>query len=244
MSRRIRQRILRLPPKLAGALAATANDLAGWSDDTYWMGGGSVLAARWHHRSSTDVDLFYDEGRYDRTEIARVIASLRASAGRRDIALIQIRPHGALWERDGVPVSLFPAPRPAVGTGLDVVSIANGRLVATESSADILTKKVRARMLHNPQYLTRDLYDFVAAHVDEPAAAREAFGRLTHEERAMLSYDANHRDMPAQVGRAIADPAYPRLVGAPETLIRFARLALTGALRDDELAALREMRTT
>ena len=47
------------------ALARIAPALFEWlGPDGYVLGGGAVLAARWQHRVSTDIDLFTDLDRY------------------------------------------------------------------------------------------------------------------------------------------------------------------------------------
>ena len=53
---------LNLASYLIEPLNWVAETLDPWTGhDTYRMGGGSVLAARWGHRHSTDIDLFFDE---------------------------------------------------------------------------------------------------------------------------------------------------------------------------------------
>ena len=46
--------------------------------ETYQMGGGSVLAARWHHRHSTDIDLFFDEVRHPDMPLEPIFQAFQA----------------------------------------------------------------------------------------------------------------------------------------------------------------------
>ena len=53
---------LKLASHLIEPLKWVVETLDQWTGrDTYRMGGGSVLAARWGHRHSTYIDLFFDE---------------------------------------------------------------------------------------------------------------------------------------------------------------------------------------
>ena len=77
-------------------------------------------------------------------------------------------------------------------------------------------------MLHSQDYLSRDKYDVVVAHVEDPVATRAAFAHLLDDELAMLRYDAEHQHIHERAGRDIADASYPELVAQPAALIRYA----------------------
>ena len=236
---------LSLPPALLTVLGRTIRVLSAHLDQTtLWLGGGTALAARWNHRHSTDIDLFYDEGRRSDLEmsLASLFRHLHALALRGEIVLKAVRPQGATWTADDVPVSLYPSRIfHLAGSPNDSVTVQDQK-VAVEPSADILLKKLRARMLHSQEYLSRDLYDLITAHVEDPGAVRAAFEHLLADERAMLRYDGEHHPIRARMGRDIADAAYPALASQPDVLIRYARLALTGRLVRRELDALRRLR--
>ena len=234
-----------LPASLSEALARTLCQLSPLVDALeVWLGGGTALAAKWHHRHSSDLDLFYDEHllRHTRHPLPALFDALKALADRGEIALTAIRPGGASWVVDGTPVSLYQTiPYNLTGRSNERVDIGK-RHLALEPSADIVLKKLRARMLHSRAYLSRDVYDVVIAHVEDPVAVRAAFAHLNSDERAMLRYDAEHQHIHERAGRDIADAAYPALAAQPAALVRYMRLALKGQLVGKELTGLRQQR--
>ena len=75
-----------IPGNPGTVLARVAPALAEWlGPEGYVLGGGTVLAARWQHRVSTDIDLFTDLVRYQsaivsqRERVAEILRSLGAS---------------------------------------------------------------------------------------------------------------------------------------------------------------------
>ena len=236
-----------LPLSLSNALGRTLRQLSPHVDALeVWLGGGTALAAKWHHRLSTDLDLFYDEHLLRRPghPLPALFGALRALADRGEISLAAIRPGGASWNVEGTPVSLYQTiPYHLTGPSNERVEI-GGRYLPLEPSADVVLKKLRARMLHSRAYLSRDVYDVVVAHVEDPVAVRAAFAHLNSEERAMLRYDAEHQHIQERAGREIVDAAYPVLGAQPAALIRYLRLALTGQLAGKELAGLRDLRSS
>ena len=238
---------LTLPPHLSDVLGRTLHLLSPHIDLAHlWLGGGTNLAAKWHHRESTDIDLFYDERLLLRPEsrspIPALLHTLKALADHGDISLSAVRPRGASWDAGGIPVSLYQSvPYNIVGSPREFV-VADGHRIAAEPSADTILKKLRSRMLHSQDYLARDVYDVVVAHVEDPVATRAAFAHLDGDERAMLRYDADHQHIHERAGRDIVEAVYPALVDQPATLIRYMRLALKGQLVGQELALLRQLR--
>ncbi len=232
---------LRLPTELQAALQWAATALDSWVSRTdYRMGGGSILAASWNHRRSTDIDLFFDRGATPAFPLDRIMDDFRAAAATGEVSDLRLYPHGLLWTRRGVPMSLFEASRLAVDD--QAVPTVLGVGIPAEGAAEILAKKVRARMLRGQQYLARDMYDLLVAHVEDPNAAARVFECLADEERAMLRYDATHAPLPGNAGRAILDPAYPALLASPHALGQMMRLVLRRGLVGRELDRLRTMR--
>ena len=158
--------------------------------ETYQMGGGSVLAARWHHRHSTDIDLFFDEVRYPDMPLEPIFQRLRALEQQGEIGELEIHPtRGFACERGDVPMSFFATRQiTPVRISGETVAIAG---IGTETTSEILLKKVRARMIRTPSYHPRDAYDFVVAVVEDPQALNQVFDRLTPEEKAILAHDAH-----------------------------------------------------
>ena len=114
--------------------------------------------------------------------------------------------------------------------------------IGTETSAEILLKKIRARMIRNPRYLPRDVYDLVIAHVEDPDAVHQVFQALSPEEERILAYDAHCDSIQLTDADRIVSPAYPGLLDPLENLVRYVRLALARDLTDDAVLELSRMR--
>ena len=78
-----------IPGNPGTVLARLAPLLSSWlGADGCVLGGGTVLAARWQHRVSTDIDLFTDHQRYRdaivgrREEVTTALEQLVAKTGR------------------------------------------------------------------------------------------------------------------------------------------------------------------
>ena len=137
------------------------------------FGGGTVLAARWNHRKSLDVDLFCEPTTYGRLsprERARVERAIREIAGCassqtwcEDIATYtEIRGVGATV-LPGIIVIEPGKPTTLDGTGL-----------ALQSSAQILYGKIAWRMYEGGEIAVRDAYDLACARKHDPQALGQA----------------------------------------------------------------------
>ena len=141
------------------------------------LGGGTALAARWAHRHSTDVDLFIAATHYQRL-FERRDAFQRDAEDRLAASAVAIE-EGlvALFIRQGdhtgeITLATTPSltPRPH---SLDTV---RGTRVPLETSAEILAKKLRCRMVLREQFVPRDLYDIAVAHERDRGALTRALG--------------------------------------------------------------------
>ena len=144
------------------------------------LGGGTALAARWQHRHSTDVDLFADasdyEGLFMSEQRFRTDLELHAPSARN----IVIEPGFArIVLADGGEISVSTSPsltaHPVSG---DTV---RGTSVPLETTAEILAKKLRYRMIQNAQIVPRDLYDISFARWNDPKALQTALSTLKDE---------------------------------------------------------------
>ena len=141
------------------------------------LGGGTALAARWAHRHSTDVDLFVEAADYKRlfhneAHFTRDLAFHAPEARHADVepGFLKI----TFGDAGHVSVSsspwLTPAPRSA--------DIVRGSRISIETTAEILAKKLRYRMIHNERIVPRDLYDLAVARRLDPRALDDAFSQL------------------------------------------------------------------
>ena len=142
------------------------------------LGGGTILAARWQHRLSTDidillpgrnslVDLLQENGR----NIVRRLGGTpeAVSAGRVKIA----------FEHGRIDISTF---RPDPPYGHDETSV-DGQPEQVLSSAQIL----RGKLQRVDQMLVRDVFDVLTAADEEPAALATAASMVTKQRATAIA---------------------------------------------------------
>lgn len=137
------------------------------------FGGGTVLAARWSHRQSYDVDLFCEPTVYgrltprERAEIERAIRQIEDCSQERtwceDIA--------AYTEIGQIEATVLPrsvAIEPSAPTRL------SGTDLALQGNAQILYAKIARRMYQAAEIAVRDAYDLAASTLHDPVALAQA----------------------------------------------------------------------
>lgn len=141
----------------------------------YRIGGETVLAGLWSHRHSTDVDLFVEPSFYQGIVRDRGAEIERTLAGRvpgMDPERSWVEPEHLDLAVGASEVTMLPAvpihPAPAAPH-----RVRNSE-VAAESVEEILSKKVRLRMIGEGAYLIRDLYDLACAEAVDPQALGRA----------------------------------------------------------------------
>lgn len=180
--------------------------------DELVLGGGTVLAARWQHRVSTDIDLFTSERVWSRMK--RTLAQAAFD-----------------WQRDGVvgrsqtfatfiQCELPDGRRFSLGGSDDCTSAPTAREVETttgirlHATSEILMRKIRARMVNDTAYVVRDAYDVVCSLALAPDALARAMATLEAEERAALAYDATRESISLNTTQPLMAPSYPSLADA------------------------------
>ena len=130
-----------------------------------------MLAARWHHRLSTDLDFFVPYDQFVNTVVAQsedVTHNLRHVA----FGTFVTPDHMQCVMRDeSVEVSISVMPH-----GMDDASNSDMAPcgVATQSSRAILIGKLAGRMMRQGRITTRDVYDICVAEREAPLALRNA----------------------------------------------------------------------
>lgn len=137
------------------------------------FGGGTVLASRWGHRNSFDVDLFCEPTVYgglsprERSGIEDRISKIAGCSRERtwceDVA--------TYTEIAGIEATVLPGSvvlEPSVPTRLA------GTSLRLQGSAQILYAKVVWRMYRSGEIAVRDAYDLAAASIHDPAALARA----------------------------------------------------------------------
>lgn len=164
----------RLPiqPGPAKAVGTAVDVLSRWMDSNHLrLGGGTALEARWHHRSSTDLEFFAlaehtDVVFYERFD--RVLEDLEQLARDGVVATEGMRMTGRsiVHFRIGeTPVS-FGGVDVFHGDPADEVEYVTG--VALSGTRDILAKKMYNRLGSNRLATERDAYDFAVARTKAP----------------------------------------------------------------------------
>ena len=151
------------------------------------VGDGSVLAARWKHRRSFDIDLTVSRLAVSRRAASRpnlffslIDADEKLHSGylRADLAHVQCQnqTHSFSW-LFAPPLTAAPLSResdPHHGLPMD-------------SSAEILARKLYYRMGQHGRYLPRDIYDLAWASIHHPATFAEAAYILIPQQRSQVT---------------------------------------------------------
>ena len=166
----------RLTEKRLGALL----DLLPDGRPTYRFGGGTMLAAEWNHRKSTDIDLGVPDG-----SGLHVILNKHEDLVReqwKNAGLVNLTERHLQFEFGQGRVEIFEAdPRPAVG---------HRRVLCGETEihamtpAQILRGKLERALKHEPP--ARDLYDIAVARRLNPGALEIAVNMLTKDDRSLV----------------------------------------------------------
>lgn len=142
------------------------------------FGGGTVLAARWRHRESFDVDLFCDPATYgrlnrnDRESIERALHQIGGCA----VDSTWCEDIATYTEIDGIEATILPRP---IAIEPDRPTTLWGTSLALQSTAQILYGKIAWRMYEGGEIAVRDVYDLAAARRHELKALVDACGHTS-----------------------------------------------------------------
>ena len=204
--------VLSLPEPVKSLLATVFETIDGTlasivpAGQRWRLGGGTVLAARWGHRNSTDIDIFLPEDsgivaldpRWNR-EFTDQMSALGATRAEVQTGSLKFSfPTGRVEI-----TQLDPTPNVPPERGL-----VDGREIAVYGTAQILTGKLHGRGMRLP---VRDIFDIAVARHEDPDALRTAVNFLDRN----LSAEVIHtirleaQTYPERVAEAIIDPAPP-----------------------------------
>lgn len=159
-----------------------------WDRSQYEIGGGTVLAARWHHRHSTDVDCFMNVDTF-RSTYERNTSDLEE-------ALSRIEEEGLLTSR-----SVDSRMLTMKFADLGEMSLISGHSltrspetsqfeetteIRLEPTAEILAKKLAFRVVEG-RWKQRDFFDLVVASKCDPDAYQVAMDVLSEGERTSIA---------------------------------------------------------
>ena len=173
-----RRRQERVPPPhgdVARALAAAlAHELP---MDALSFGEGTVLAARWQHRKSFDVDLFCDPQAFAAVDAAghqRIERRLAAIVGC-DAARSWSDPVAVYTEIHGIEATVFPRTSGPAGDSRTELA---GSALRLQGSDEILYGKILHRLVEAQTVEVCDVYDIASARMHDPDALRRVGDRL------------------------------------------------------------------
>lgn len=163
----------------------------------YSIGGGTVLAARWGHRESTDVDLLTTDPQGMVPKTARTERGL-AETLNGELALGATARHVKVKTPDGPVDVTVDEPMPP---GQERLATVNGREATVLSNCQILRGKL-ARTDESP---ARDVYDVVTAAERDRESLKEALGELAPEtiEGVGRLWKATNRKLTLEAQRTI-----------------------------------------
>ena len=216
---------LAVPHHLRRNLIWVVEFLDQWLDrQSYALGGGTVLAARWQHRLSTYIYLFMELNLYrsiiNRRHWHEVSNQLSELARRSEIKELRTYSTGFTCVTQMGPISVFGAARITEKPISSEIEQSTG--ISTESTAEILMKKIRARMVNGTEYVARDLYDLIVAYMLDRSSLDVAFNSLDELERESLKYDVTSGDTKVRNLDRVIEPKCLQLT---ERLDRFNSIA-------------------
>ena len=195
-------------------------DRSGWR-----IGGGTILAARWRHRESRDIDLLVHprtETRFLNPRAAPELHRRLAAAGAAKISFGRFS--RILFEESRIEM-LAAEPQPQVGHQRAIV---DGEETTVLASSQILTGKFSNRSLNPP---VRDLYDLAVAGTAAPRALAIAVNALAGDDiRWRLASWGMERDKFAEEGSLELHGVPPRYEAIRADPADHAGRAVTGAV--------------
>ena len=199
-----------LPDRQAALLRHALQYLDGIvGPDDCALGGGTALAARWHHRLSVDIDLFTSDATYRRIKPA---LDRRAEQWKVHAAFDEVRIHPSVVHchlSDGLEFSIAGSDDVTLRPLSNELEAVTG--VRLQSTAEIITRKIRARMINRESYVVRDAYDVVCCSEFDPQGLKEAMEALTRGERATLKYDSGRASLALDATQQLIDPVHAEL---------------------------------
>lgn len=196
------------------ALARVAPVLSEWlGPEGFVLGGETVLAARWQHRASTDIDLFTDLAQYQSAIVSQrdsVAGSLRSLVGATGEGTVEVERGWLRVQFAEAPVALMTIPRPTIQDPYD--QRVQGTEVPTESTAEILARTVQSRILDLGVFTARDLYDILVAADRDPAALRRVLASITADERAAIAGELRALPRDWSGDQPVREPVSPELL--------------------------------
>lgn len=205
--------------------------------DSFLLGGGTVLEARWHHRLSTYIDLFTnEEGMVEFIDpLLRLVNTDKWVS--RGISVEQIfGVSGLIGNTQHGEFSIHG--NPSIFENARTDEEIEGTGIYAQSTSEILIRKVRARMLRTTLYYSRDAYDIVVASLYAPNELKLVVDNLTTLERNSIKFDRQRTDVRIRDLEELIQPKFPQIV---ESLQTYLFDVLTGRMRREDFQRILDL---
>ena len=158
-----------------------------WDRSQYEIGGGTVLAARWHHRYSMDIDCFIKEETFRVTyesNYSTVVSLLEELEENGRLQTKELHSRVLVLDFSGLgQLSLVSGNRLTRNLRVQEYEAKTG--IRLEPTAEILAKKIAFRVLDG-RWKQRDFFDLVVASNFDPEAYKTAMNVLTDNEQCTV----------------------------------------------------------
>ena len=192
----------------------TVEWMTGGSPGSWSIGGGTILAARWRHRRSSDIDIAVPPGVGERRTWIEPPPQIKRAWEKAGAVEIRTSRIGASIRFPQGKIDIFEsAPMPE---GAEYTAAVHGRPTRIQTAEQILHGKIAGRLARAP---TRDLFDFaVAGEIDlwalEKAVNREHPREVALQAGYALNDAAGHADLARTALEDVA-PEFQALAADP-----------------------------
>ena len=184
---------LNIVPNIAEPLRCLAplfHAALGENMDKLQLGGDTVLASRWQHRLSADLDFFLHSPspKDNHTLLSTIRKSVEQNADEYSLTDIDVASRHLSFVTIRTRTSIFTTPPLTDKRPEQHETTTRIQLEATE---EILAKKLHGRILGNGDFTKRDFYDFCVAAQREPEALNAVLKTLGNERVLIYSELSN-----------------------------------------------------
>lgn len=237
--------ILSFPASLTENLTLVYEWLKDYTNMAIEIGGGTVLAARWQHRLSTDIDLFYNT--QDEREIFNSgtkdewLDHLTEQQKRGNVHSWNHYFDGDSWYTEYGPVSLFRTVKDDVKLG-KAVDIERETGILCQTTSNILFNKIQGRIIHDYQYTARDLYDIACAYVFEKENLNRSISALANYSVEGLKRDLAGGYIKINDFDTLLEVKYEKFASSADILEKLAGQILTNTIDAEAMQIINEVR--
>ena len=176
------------------------------------------MEARWHHRLSTDVDVFTSQSRMVDIMDSFIQQVQQEKWVDRGVAIEQIfGVTGLIGKTPYGEFSIFGNPN--VFEIVRTMDEIDGTGIYAQRTAEILIRKIRARLIRTALYYSRDAYDIVVASLYDPKEFKLVLDKLTLVEINSLEFDRLRDDVYIKDLEELIQPAFPQIVENLQTYL-------------------------